>query len=82
MYLSLSPNTQLCGSCSYKLMNDKELAEDLMIIFKFGDITDGIGSEDFVGVFGTPETQCTKKKIDDYCKFSAVDSGKIMVAWS
>ena len=84
MALSLSGNDQLCGSCAggTTLHNDHALAEFLMNKFGFGDSTDGVQKEDFAGVFGTSEHQCTTKEINNYCKFSAVDSGSPVIAWS
>ena len=81
MYLSLSPNTQLCGSCIEKLSQNEALAKQLMGFYGFGNLADGAGSNDFVGVFGEEELTCTDKQINGYCKFTSAE-GNMMVAWS
>ena len=80
MFLSLSPNTQLCGSCAVNLMEDTDLANKLMQFFRFG-INDGVVSEeDFDGVFG--QAEACSKKIFGYCKFTSGGPGIDIVAWS
>ena len=83
MALSLSGNEQLCGSCADKgahtLHDDSSLAGELMDFFEFGNKNDGIGKDDFAGVFGN-EVQCTQVQIENYCKFTS--TGTALVAWS
>ena len=84
--ITLSGNDQLCGSCAdkkgYVLVENQDIAKQLMYWFHFGDLSDGVGADDFIGVFGNAETDCSKIKIENYCKFNAVDNGKIPIAWS
>ena len=77
MFLSLSPNTQLCGSCDVNLMKDQDLANYLMKKFHFGNNDEFVTPDDFTGTFG-PGESCDKV-IDSYCKFT---SSGTMVAWS
>ena len=82
--LSLSGNDQLCGYCSeknapYLLYNDPDLAARLMTFYGFGSGEPDAG--DFSNVFGANEG-CTEGLILDYCKFSSVDEGKNLIAWS
>ena len=83
MFLSLSGNDQLCGSCAdkgYQTIHDNEVIKNIVMLP--GDQNkDGILSRDEAAfLFGTsPEDGCTRK-VGMYCKFqSAAD---MMVAWS
>ena len=85
MVLSLSGNEQLCGTCADKggqlLSHDPGLAGWLMQKFPITDKTgNGPSRDDFAGVFGDVDTQCTGVKIDNYCKFQS--TGEMLVAWS
>lgn len=88
MALSLSGNDQLCGTCAEKngiLLKDQlGLAEVLISMSngRFGDLSDGISADDFVGVFGQESDCHADKRIDSYCKFSSGDNGQFVIAWS
>ena len=82
MALSLSGNDQLCGTCADNngllLKDHPEQAMAMMKFYSFGNMADGADRGDFAGVFG-PESQCSSRQIDDYCKFT---SSGTLVAWS
>ena len=84
--ITLSGNDQLCGSCAdkkgYVLVEDQTLAKVLMEFYQFGDLNDGVGADDFIGIFGNAEKDCSKIQIENYCKFNAVDNGNHHIAWS
>ena len=81
--ITLSGNDQLCGSCAggTTLFDNPNLARFLARMIG-ANLADGVGADDFIGVFGNAETDCSKIKIDDYCKFNAVDNGNHHIAWS
>ena len=83
--ISLTGNEQLCGTCADKgahlLKDDLSFAQFLMEFFGIADKGNpGPDRNDFVGVFGESESQCTTRQIDSYCKFTS--TGSALVAWS
>ena len=82
MFLSLDGNDQLCGSCAdgKPLHKDPDLAQVMMELYKIPDRTgDGPSRDDFIGLFGNSEEQCTDK-LDNYCKFTSTE--QVLIAWS
>lgn len=81
--LSLSGNERLCGDCADSgagalLYDDPGLSLFMQDFYGFNN--NGVSEKsDFIGVFGTGESGCTKIEIDDYCKFTY--NGRL-VAWS
>ena len=83
MFLALSGNDQLCGSCAdgLPLNNDPDLAEAMMDQFQISDLTgNGPSRDDFIGLFGNTEDQCSNK-LDNYCKFTSTGPNPL-IAWS
>ena len=87
MFLSLSGNDQLCGTCSDNhrmTINDNPIYQELILDARpeIDEDHDGILDRDeFHNCFGTTEKECadTDHHIDNYCKFT---SNTTLVAWS
>ena len=91
MFLSLSGNDQLCGSCADMMVKypDKqgillgqdptgELAQNIDMMI--GNRDRVLSREEGLMAFGADES-CARQ-INGYCKFTAMDLGQKVAAWS
>ena len=88
MFLSLSGNDQLCGSCAEAqeragvdgiLLHKDPTGIDAQIIDEIaGNNDDHLTREEAMRLFGNGEQDC-EKWVDMYCKFTSTG---LMVAWS
>lgn len=87
MALSLSGNDRLCGDCAsgVQINTDPEGYYGLFGIFDslYGDNDGLLERSDFANAFASGEGSCSNQvPIVGYCKFTSVESGNQMVAWS
>ena len=83
MFLSLSGNDRLCGDCANGnvLYQNPDMAALMMDMYQIPDRTgNGPSRDDFVGLFGNTELECSNK-LDGYCKFSST-AERAIIAWS
>lgn len=83
MFLSLSGNDQLCGSCSDSGGNtiyDNEVIKNELLLAGDKNGDGELSREEAAFLFGLSPADGCANKVGMYCKFQSV--GNMLVAWS